>query len=159
MQQAATVAALPSLADPGAAFFQTEGMDAAHVDLEGLGQEEEQDGSDDGMEGISGGEEEDGGEEGPSGAGAMDEGEAAAPARGAGTRRQNTQLYDAAAGQFNPHAARAARKRQRKGRGAAAAAMEQGGGSDSDFDFDETVADGIASSKNPFAAMPDGGDA
>ena len=121
-EQSAVVAGLPSLDDQAAGrFFQTQTVGGARVDLEGLdagweeedGEEEEADG-----EGMSegGSEEEEGGlpASGSDQGDGMDEGEALAP-RGAdvaaAAHRQNKQLYNEAAGQFNPHAARAERKR------------------------------------------------
>jgi nuclear GTP-binding protein len=146
-ESSAVIAGLPSL--EGGAFFQTQSVGAAHIDLDGMAREEKAEAEAEEM-GGSGSEDDAGG----SGGDAMDAAEAG-PAPGAKTRaareKQNVQLY-AHTGQLNPHAARADRKRRKKGGddGEAEAAPAQ------DYDFGADW--GTAAEGNPFDQLAEGSD-
>lgn len=148
-EQNAVIEGLPSLAD--ADFFQTASAGPVDLDLEAAAEDEDEEGGSEG-EGMSGSEMDSDDEDGSSDGDAMDEEEAQMEGGAqdvSGKKAQNRQLY-AEKGQFNPHAARAARKKQKKqgavaegGPGAAGA----GGDSDSDFDW------GDAQHENAFAGL------
>lgn len=172
VDQSSTLAGLAPMeggpAGGAGAFFQTDTLGAAMVDLDGMAAaEEEEEGSsgseeDEEAEGMSGSDVEEGEEE--EGGDAMDEGDAPAAKRQRGAAAaQNAQLFGEA-GQFNPHAARAEKKARKKSaalrqawaeaEAAGAAAGEAGG---EDYDFEADWGEDAAGGNNPFAQLGEEG--
>ncbi|KAL4420634.1 hypothetical protein ABPG75_010290 [Micractinium tetrahymenae] len=174
VDQSSTLAGLaPMEGGPGSgagAFFQTDTLGAAVVDLDGMAAADEEGGSgsgseeDDEAEGMSGSDAEEGDEQEEEGD-MVDEGDAPAAKRqrGAAAAAQNAQLFGEA-GQFNPHAARAERKARKKSaalrqawaeaEAAGAAAGEAGG---DDYDFEADWGQEAAGGNNPFAQLGEEG--
>ncbi|KAL4451438.1 hypothetical protein ABPG77_009510 [Micractinium sp. CCAP 211/92] len=170
VDQSSTLAGLaPMEGGPaGGAFFQTDTLGAAHVDLDGMAEAAEEEGGsgsgseDDEAEGMSGSDGEEGEEEGAGDM--MDEGDAPAAKRQRGAAAaQNAQLFGEA-GQFNPHAARAEKKARKKSAAlrqawaeAEAAGIAAGEAGGDDYDFEADWGEDAAGGNNPFAQLGEEG--